>query len=75
MLVTNKVLLDKAKREGYAVPAFNVDNLESVLGVLAAQSSTGKSLIVQTIPRTLKYGGISTYSALLSSLDKGTSII
>lgn len=71
MLVTNKVLLDKAKREGYAVPAFNVDNLESVLGVLAAQSSTGKSLIVQTIPRTLKYGGISTYSALVRALYKG----
>lgn len=71
MIVTNKDLLAKAKSKGYAVPAFNVDNLESVLGVINALNSTGKPLIVQTIPRTLKYGGISTYAALVRALYKG----
>ena len=71
MIVTNKQLLSTAKRKGYAVPALNVDNLESVLGVLNALNSTGKPLIIQTIPRTLKYGGIPTYAALTRALYKG----
>ena len=71
MIVTGKELLIKAKREGYAVPAFNVDNLESVLGVLNATSLLSKPIIIQTIPRTLKYGGIATYSSLVKANYKG----
>ncbi len=71
MIVTNGELLKKAKSAGYAVPAFNVDNLESVLGVLNAAYSVDKEIIIQTIPRTLKYGGVATYSALVRALYKG----
>ncbi|MDE6614670.1 MAG: class II fructose-bisphosphate aldolase family protein [Clostridia bacterium] len=71
MIVTNADLLLRAKKGGYAVPAFNVDNLESVLGVLNAIEKTSKSAIIQTIPRTLKYGGTATYSALVRALYKG----
>ncbi|MDE6758464.1 MAG: class II fructose-bisphosphate aldolase family protein [Clostridia bacterium] len=71
MIVTNAELLIRAKKGGYAVPAFNVDNLESVLGVLNAIDKTSKSAIVQTIPRTLKYGGVATYSALVRALYTG----
>lgn len=71
MIVSNKVLLDEAKRGGYAVPAFNVDNLESVIGVLRAAENTGRPVIIQTIPRTLNYGGIKSYSALVRALYKG----
>lgn len=68
MIVNGKDLLNRAKCKNFAVPAFNVDNLESVLGVLNAQKVTAKPVIVQTIPRTLKYGGINTYSALVKAL-------
>ena len=71
MIVGNKVLLCEAKKGGYAVPAFNVDNLESVIGVLRATENTGRPVIIQTIPRTLKYGGIPAYSALVRALYKG----
>lgn len=71
MIVRGSELLIKAKREGYAIPAFNVDNLESVLGVLNAVSLLSKPVIIQTIPRTLKYGGIATYSALVKANYKG----
>lgn len=71
MIVTGAELLIQAKREGYAVPAFNVDNLESVLGVLNAVEKTCKPTIIQTIPKTLKYGGISAYSSLVRALYKG----
>lgn len=71
MITTNAQLLSKAKEGGYAVPAFNVDNLESVLGVLAAIEALKKPAIIQTIPRTLKYGGIDTYCALVKANYKG----
>lgn len=71
MIVGNKVLLCEAKKGGYALPAFNVDNLESVIGVLRAAENTGRPVIIQTIPRTLKYGGIPAYSALVRALYKG----
>ena len=71
MIVGNKILLENARRGGYAVPAFNVDNLESVLGVLHAAENTDRPVIIQTIPRTLRYGGIPVYSAMVRSLYKG----
>lgn len=71
MIVGNKILLENARRGGYAVPAFNVDNLESVLGVLHAAENTNRPVIIQTIPRTLRYGGIPVYSAMVRSLYKG----
>lgn len=71
MIVTGAELLIQAKKGGYAVPAFNVDNLESVLGVLNAVEKTCKPTIIQTIPKTLKYGGISAYSSLVRALYKG----
>ena len=71
MIVTGIQLLAKAKAGGYAVPALNVDNLESVLGVLRAVEETGKSVIIQTIPRTLAYGGTGTYIAMIRALYKG----
>ena len=71
MIVGNKILLENARRGGYAVPAFNVDNLESVLGVLRAAENTDRPVIIQTIPRTLRYGGIPVYSAMVRSLYKG----
>ncbi len=71
MIVGNKILLENTRRGGYAVPAFNVDNLESVLGVLHAAENTDRPVIIQTIPRTLRYGGIPVYSAMVRSLYKG----
>jgi len=71
MIVTGSALLKDCRRGGYAVPAFNVDNLESVLGVLGAIEKLSLPAIIQTIPRTLKYGGIGSYSALVRANYKG----
>ena len=66
-------LLKAARRGGYAVPAFNVDNLESVMGVLEACKDY--PAIVQTIPRTLSYGGVGSYAAMIKSLYNGNADI
>ena len=60
-----------ASREGFAIPAFNIDNLESAIAVSEVMKETKKPVIVQTIPRTLAYGGMSVYPNMMKSLTMG----
>lgn len=71
MIVTVKRLLSDAAAGGYAVPALNVDNMESVKAVLEASYALNAPVIVQTIPATLRYGGIKTYAAMVRALYGG----
>lgn len=63
MLVTSKELLLDAQKKGYAVGAFNVENMEMVMAVLAAAEETGSPVIMQTTPGTIKYAGLDYYYA------------
>ena len=71
-LTTNEALMRRALERHAAVPAFNIDNLESALAVAEVMRETGASVIVQTIPRTLRYGGVSTYPAMMRALMQGS---
>lgn len=67
-LVNSLDLMLEAKQKHFAIPAFNVDNLESVMAVTEAVKELKTPVIIQTIPRTLNYGGISTYPAMINAL-------
>lgn len=54
-LVTSKELLLDAQKNGYAVGAFNVENMEMVQAVVAAAEELHAPVILQTTPGTLKY--------------------
>lgn len=54
-LVTTKQMLNDAQREGYAVGAFNVENMEMVQAVIAAAEQMHAPVIMQTTPSTVKY--------------------
>ena len=69
--VSSYKLMKKASEEGYAIPAFNIDNLESAIAVAEVMKETQKPIIVQTIPRTLVYGGTSVYPSMMRSLTSG----
>lgn len=58
MLVTNKDLLSHAKREAYAVGAFNIQNLESMLAVAEAATEENSPVIVAVTPSAIKYAGL-----------------
>ena len=58
MLVTSKELLLDAQKNGYAVGAFNVENMEMVQAVIAAAEELQSPVIMQTTPSTLKCIGI-----------------
>jgi len=54
-LVSSKKLLLDAQKGGYAVGAFNVENMEMVQAVAAAAKELQSPVIMQTTPSTLKY--------------------
>jgi len=56
-LVTTKEMLLNAQAGGYAVGAFNVENMEMVQAVIAAATELNSPVIMQTTPSTLKYAG------------------
>ncbi len=68
MVITSAKLMKRASREGYAVPAFNIDNLESAMAVSEIMHEMRVPLIIQTIPRTLNYGGVAMYPAMMREL-------
>ena len=68
MVISSARLMKKASREGYAIPAFNIDNLESAMAVSEIMHEMRIPVIVQTIPRTLNYGGVAIYPAMMREL-------
>jgi len=65
MLVTNKELLLAAQRGAYAVGAFNIQNLESLLAVVEASVEEKSPVIVAVTPSAIKYGGLKYLTALV----------
>lgn len=58
MLVTNREILRAAQRGFYAVGAFNIQNLESLLAVVEAAAEEKSPVIVAVAPSAIKYSGI-----------------
>lgn len=54
MLVTLKEVIDMAERGNFCIPAFNVYNMESVMGVLKAAEEMKAPIIMQVYPRLMK---------------------
>ena len=54
MLVSLKKILADAEKGGYCVPAFNVYNMETVMGAIKAAEETRAPVILQIYPRLIK---------------------
>jgi fructose-bisphosphate aldolase class II len=64
LLVTNKDLMVPARKNGYAIPALNVQNLESIKAVVEAATEEKSPAILQITPSVIKYAGLDYISAL-----------
>ncbi len=53
MLVSLKEIIDMAEKGGFAIPAFNVYNIETVMGVAKAAEEARSPVIMQVYPRLL----------------------
>lgn len=56
-ILSTMEMLVKAKNNGYAVPAFNIHNLETIQAVLETASKMGSPVILAGTPGTIEYAG------------------
>ena len=74
MLMTSKEILRKAQAGGYAVGAFNVENMEMVQAVAEAAEELRSPVIMQTTPSTVAYAGLDYYLANVETAAKRASV-
>ena len=56
-IVSTREMLNKAQREGYAVPAFNIHNLETLQVVVETAAELKSPVILAGTPSTIDYAG------------------
>jgi fructose-bisphosphate aldolase class II len=72
MLVTNKELLVSARKTRYAVGAFNMNNLETVLAVAEAAAEEKSPAIIAVTPSAIKYAGLPYLSEIVKIATKAS---
>jgi len=73
MLVHIKNLVQDAKKNGYAVGAFNITNLESVLGVARAALRANSPAIIQVSESAIEYMGLKPITHIVSTVAKNVA--
>jgi len=71
-LVSSKQLLLNAQKEGYAIGAFNVENMEMMQAVVEAAEELNAPVIIQTTPSTIKYASTSLFFAIARAAAKNS---
>jgi|YelNatPaOPRAMG01_1025707.scaffolds.fasta_scaffold24640_4 fructose-bisphosphate aldolase class II len=73
-LVTSKELLIKAQKEGYAVGAFNANNLEYVQAIIEAAEEEKAPVILQASQGAIKYAGLEQIVAMVKNAAEAVSV-
>ena len=73
-LVTSEKMLLDAQKRGYAVGAFNCENMEMVKAIIAAAEELRAPLMLQTTPSTIKYGTLETFVAIVAAEAKKATV-
>ena len=74
MLVTSKKLLSAAKAKGYAVCAFNIQNLETLLAIVEASTEERSPVIVAATPSTIKYAGLEYLAGMVKTAAESAPV-
>ena len=69
-IISSKNMLQKAQRGGYAVPAFNIHNLETLQIVIETAAEMHSPLIVAGTPGTFSYAGTGNIVAIAGCLAR-----
>ena len=73
-LTTTKQMLLDAQRGGYAIGAFNVENMEMAMAVVNAAQELRSPVILQTTPSTVRYASLDLYFAIAQTLAKNATV-
>ena len=57
-LVTTKEMFKKSMKEGFAIGAFNINNMEIIQAITTAAAETNSPVILQVSSGAIKYAGI-----------------
>ena len=57
-LVTTKEMFEKSMKEGFAIGAFNINNMEIIQGIVDAAAEANSPVILQTSASAIKYARI-----------------
>ena len=71
---TTHEMLKQAQAGGYAVGAFNAENLEMAQAIVAAAEEENAPVIIQTTPGTLKYAGPKCFAGLVKRLARDAKV-
>jgi len=74
MFITNKELMDMALKEGFALGAFNVNNMELIQGITAAAVELNAPLILQVSKGARDYAGRDYIMKLVEAAEKETGL-
>jgi len=74
MLVTNRDLLLFARQEAYAVGAFNINNLESLLAVAEAAVEEKSPVIIAVTPSAIKYAGLAYLAKIVKTAAESAPV-
>lgn len=67
-LVTSKDMLRDAQLHGYAVAAFNIENMEMAQAVVEAAEEATAPVILQTTPSTVRYASVELFAGMAGAL-------
>jgi len=73
-LVTLADPLQRADREGYAIGAFNCNNMEIVQSIVTAAEEESSPVIIQASQGAIKYAGLNYIIALARQAAEGTAV-
>ena len=68
MLVHISTLLEKAKAKKYAIGAFNIENLETTLGVVRAATRKSSPIILQVSETSIQYAGLKAITSIVETV-------
>lgn len=73
-LTTTVSMLRKAQEQGFAVGAFNVENMEMAQAIIRAAEELRAPVILQTTPSTVRYAGTGMYAAMVAALAQEATV-
>ncbi|HHV56332.1 MAG TPA: class II fructose-1,6-bisphosphate aldolase [Firmicutes bacterium] len=73
-LVTIAALMPQAEKEGYAVGAFNANNLEFVQAIVAAAERQKSPVIIQASQGAISYAGLEQITAMVRTAAQAATV-
>jgi tagatose 1,6-diphosphate aldolase GatY/KbaY len=73
-LTTTHKMLAAARENGYAVAAFNCENMEMIQAVIAAGEETNAPVILQTTPSTISYASAELFAANAGAAARNSAV-